>query len=36
MNFTKHYSGHPMKKNTMGGSCGKNEREETCIQDFGG
>ena len=34
--LTKYYSGHHIKNNEMGGTCGMYERQELCIQDFGG
>jgi hypothetical protein len=33
--LTKYYRGDPIKKNEMGGACGKYGRQERCLQDFG-
>jgi hypothetical protein len=34
--LAKYFLGDQIKKNEMGGACGKYERQERCIQGFGG
>jgi hypothetical protein len=34
--LTKYYLGNQIKKNMMSGSCGMCERQEKCMQIFGG